>query len=455
MHSTLLNFLRLLPLLGFYFSTLGQQSVYHPLTSYGIGDGEMYDHAIYSALGNVQSPYMDSTQLNYLNPASYSGLSKGNTLFSVAVNQRVSFFTQNDERLVKATGNLGHIALGFKLKQRFGLAFGLLPFAAKGYDLSERMYTGYDSILNSYSGSGYINRVFCGVSYAPIRTNKSTLSIGANAGYLFGGVQNQRMSQLIQGSTASGGLYQEDLRISAMNLDVGMIFSQRLGERMKWNIGGTYLPGLQLPGTLETVFYSATNLNSPSSYDTLSSATTKGNLLHGERFTASSAFYIFLKDKTRKNKTKHPELCIGLQYTRNTPFTYRFQGTVYDSTARSTRATDLYSLGIEFKPERYLFENIATLGFFDKFTYRLGAYYGSLPYSDNFGNTFKTQALTFGLGIPILSQQSLSSLNFSCTLGQRGTFVAGALQENFMSFQLTAVLAPAGFERWFRKRKMD
>jgi len=54
-----------------------------------------------------------------------------------------------------------------------------------------------------------------------------------------------------------------------------------------------------------------------------------------------------------------------------------------------------------------------------------------------------------------LAQQSFSSINFSCTLGQRGTFTTGSLQENFVAFQLNAILSPASFERWFRKRKMD
>jgi len=455
MRYIFLNFLKFFPLFSSCLTLLGQQSVYHPLTSYGIGESELHDHGVYSALGNVRTALIDSSQLNYFNPSSYSALSKGNTLFSVGVNLRVSFFSQNKDQIIKTSGNLNHFALGFKVKNSFGMAFGLMPYAAKGYSLTEKIFTGIDSIKNSYEGSGYINRVFFGFSYAPIQSKTSYLSLGANAGYLFGGMQNQRRSQLIQGSTASGGLYQENLRISAFNTDLGIAFSQSIGENIKFNLGGTLVPHIKLPGSLESVFYYASNLNSPSSYDTLFYVSRKGAILQGNRMAVSSLIEFKLQDRSRKNKTKHPLLTLGLEYTKNTPYKIDFPGSAYDSTARNSIASELYSMGIEFKPERYLSENIATLGFFDKFSYRLGGFYGSLPYSDANNNLFKVHALTFGLGIPILSQQSLSSLNFSCILGQRGTFRVGSINENFMSFQFTAVLAPAGFERWFRKRKLD
>ena len=71
--------------------SFGQQLTSHPLTSYGIGDHQLNDHGIYSGMGNIFTPFLDSGQLNYLNPASYASLSKGNTLYSIGVSQRISF----------------------------------------------------------------------------------------------------------------------------------------------------------------------------------------------------------------------------------------------------------------------------------------------------------------------------------------------------------------------------
>jgi hypothetical protein len=455
MHSTFFKTLKGTFIFGFFLTVYGQQSVSHPLSSYGIGDYQLSDHGIYSAMGNVQVPFIDSSHLNFLNPASYSALSKGNTLFSLGVNQRTSFLSQGNERMVRSTGNLNHLVLGFKLKQRMGMALGITPYAAKGYSLSEKIFTGVDSLLNSYEGSGYINRVFLGYSYAPIQTKNTLLSLGANGGYLFGGLRDQRSSQLIQGTTASGGLYQEDLQISAINAEFGLAFSQKIGSRYELKLGGTYAPNMKLAGDLQSVFYSASNLNLPSSYDTLNSQQFSGHVVQGQRIAVGLMQQLYLRERSRKNKTKHPQLNVMMQYSQQTQNDYLFTGSNYDSLGSFASNTSLYQIGIEFRPERFLYENLATLGFFDKFSYRIGGFYGQLPYFDATGSAFKAQALTFGLGIPILAQQSLSSINFSCIVGQRGTFKTGALQETFISVQLGAVLAPAGFERWFRKRKMD
>jgi len=455
MHYTVSKILKTAALLFLTVTSLAQQSVLHPLSSYGLGDYQLQDHGIYSAMGNTAIPFIDSAQLNFLNPASYSALSNGNTLYSVGVNQRTSFFQQGNDRLVRSTGNMNHLALGFKLKKKMGMAFGITPYAAKGYYLSEKIFTGFDSIRNSYEGSGYINRMFLGYSYAPVHTPFTFLSVGMNAGFLFGGVRDQRTSQLIQGTTATGGLYREELRIQAMNVETGIAFAQRIGSRYEVKLGALYAPKLALAGSLNQVLYSATNLNNPSTYLTLTTQDITGHVIQGQRFSFGLVHQVFLRDQSRKNKTKHPQLSISLQYAQQSAFKYQFSGSSYDPPPSTVRNSHIYQAGFEFRPERFLYENLATLGFFDKFIYRMGAYYGTLPYYDAGNNAFKAQGVTLGIGIPILAQQSLSSINLSCILGQRGTFQSGALTEHFVAIQLGAVLAPAGFERWFRKRKMD
>jgi hypothetical protein len=212
---------------------------------------------------------------------------------------------------------------------------------------------------------------------------------------------------------------------------------------------------MNVAGDLQSIFYSASNLNLPSSYDTLNSQQFSGHVIQGQRIALGITQQCYLRERSRKNKTKHPQLNLALQFSQQTRNTYHFTGSNYDSLGGIASNTSLYQIGIEFRPERFLNENLATLGFFDKFSYRIGGYYGQLPYTDAAGNAFRAQAVTFGLGIPIFAQQSLSSINFSCMVGQRGTFQSGALHEAYISVQLGAVLAPAGFERWFSKRKMD
>lgn len=256
-------------LFGLSISAYGQQMVSHPLTYFGIGDHQLQNHGIYSALGNTYSSVFDSTQLNYLNPGTYGTLSTGNTLLTLGINERISFFSQGSETMVKPVGTLNHLILGFKIKKHFGMAFGIKPYAAKGFYMSERIFTGVDSIKNTYQGRGYVNDVFVGLSYAPIVTKSTYLGFGANLSYIFGSVENQRMSQLILGTSASGGVMLDNIRVQSPKVELGIAYSQRITDRYTLKIGGTYFPTQSFNSTLRHSFYTSTNLNNPNLYDTL------------------------------------------------------------------------------------------------------------------------------------------------------------------------------------------
>ena len=99
-------------------------------------------------------------------------------------------------------------------------------------------------------------------------------------------------------------------------------------------------------------------------------------------------------------------------------------------------------------------ENFTNLKALEKFSYRIGAYQQTLPYFKN-DRVYEERGLTFGLGIPILAQQSLSSLNVSFQFGQRGSTDPSSLQESFIGMNFGLIVSPSSFDKWFRKRKLD
>ena len=110
-----------------------------------------------------------------------------------------------------------------------------------------------------------------------------------------------------------------------------------------------------------------------------------------------------------------------------------------------------WSAGIQFNPEKELFENLSVLKFGEKLSYRLGVFTAENTFSDQKIADFGT---TFGIGIPILIQQSLSSVNLSFQLGKRSN-ESGSLEETYGGMQVGLVFCPSSFDRWFRKRKLD
>jgi hypothetical protein len=86
--------------------------------------------------------------------------------------------------------------------------------------------------------------------------------------------------------------------------------------------------------------------------------------------------------------------------------------------------------------------------------YRVGYYNFSLPYTDN-GLSASEFGTTFGLGLPIVAQQALSSINLGVTYGKRVNADASGLNESFVGINFGVIISPSFYDRWFRKRKLD
>ena len=141
---------------------------------------------------------------------------------------------------------------------------------------------------------------------------------------------------------------------------------------------------------------------------------------------------------------------LNLSYSFKSGFTHDFDSIAAWNSGNGQH----FGIGIQFCPESKIYENIASLKAFDKLSYRIGAYRDQLPYFKD-QIQYVDKGLTIGVGIPILAQQSLSTLNFGISLGQRGTFSAGHLMESYVGINFGVILSPARFEPWFRKRKLD
>jgi hypothetical protein len=98
-----------------------------------------------------------------------------------------------------------------------GLSFGLRPFSARGYQISETQFTGLDSIRYNYSGKGAVQDLYVGYSFGLIEKPNTKFAIGANASYLFGTLVNERSSILVTGASTAGGLESNALVLRAFH----------------------------------------------------------------------------------------------------------------------------------------------------------------------------------------------------------------------------------------------
>jgi hypothetical protein len=433
----------------FFFSLSAQSITAEPASFYGLGEMSSKGHGILDALGKNTVNVFDSTILNNFNPASYNRLSKGATLYTVSIHSRQSWYSNTSAQQFAATPMVEQFTLGFKIRKQMGLSFGLRPFSARGYQISETQFTGLDSIRYNYTGKGAIQDLYVGYSFGLIEKPNTKFAIGANASYLFGTLVNERSSVLVTGASTAGGLESNALVMRAFHTEIGSYFTQQLGKNHALSLSAVYQPELTLGGTYQRALYSSSTIGIPSSYDTIlnSSEAFSAQLAQSTQLGFSYAWK--LPKYKRQTRELHPQLQLFGSYgrfgalTQNQDLLTGFDQKDYTRT----------SFGLQFQPEHKVVENIATLKAFEKLSYRLGYYQQTLPYATN-GLQYQEQGLTVGFGLPLLAQVSLSSLNVGLTFGQR-TIATGIWKEQFIAARVSLILAPSNFEKWFRKRQLD
>lgn len=428
-----------------------QLTTSHPLSSYGIGEYNTGSNAISTALGYVNSSMIDSTLVNFYNPSSYSRLSKGNTLLSIGIDSKLSQYTQNDYSEYRVSSIVDHFTLAMKINKMMGISFGLKPYSKVGYEFSENIFTGVDSLRYTYSGRGSIQDVYFGMAISPIQTATTNLSIGFNTSYLFGFVSNDRKSELLTGTIDQGGISNDITRLSAFHYELGAHFEQRIGLRHKLLIGFNIDPTQRYTATRDNELYTASNINLPETYDTVSYSGSVGHIEALSSYEIGLKYQFYFREVKRKTNTRRPNLTLLASYKKWNGITTDFQE---ESSNWQIGSSDKWSVGLSYAPETKLFANVATLKAFEKLQYRVGIYQITSPFASNSAQ-YIDRGTTFGIGIPILAQMSLSSLNFAFVLGQKGTENDNNLMENYLGFNFGMVFSPSAFEKWFRKRKLD
>lgn len=446
MHSKLLLIFTLI----FSFHGKSQLTSNSPFTAYGFGERGSDMLAPFTGLGSCGLTYFDSTVFNPHNPATYNTLGQGQPLFTIGLNTKINQFDQGEQSSFRTTAYPDPFALAFTLKKHFGLAIGLRPYTQKGYEIVDTSVVGSDSIEYRYLGKGNVNNVFLGLSSNLLKLENTILSVGANLGYLFGTTNNERNSRLLDNTPLDGGVSWNTLRVSSLHYEFGSYFKQSFNAKHHLTVAAVYEPMQKINATNDSyLFYGI--IGDPEQYDTLVQNTgVEGSLRMPSRMQLGFAYTFWFNDKRKNNSSRNSELAFHANYSSTdwSEFESSFENSPF-----SLVSTKL-SFGFQYTPERKFLENAVSSKFYEKIHYRAGAYQSLLPYTIS-NSQLKDQGITFGIGLPIITQNTLSSINFGVSVGQRKTEIQNALNEKYLGIQLGISIAPSVYERWFRKIKLD
>ena len=248
LHKRLLN----VGLLIFWvMSAMAQSGSNSPYTRYGFGQLSDQSFGNSKAMGGIAYGLREGLQINAANPASYSAVDSLTFLFDAGMSLQNANFQEKGVKTNAKNSTFDYIAMQFRLGKRMGLTAGFLPFSTVGYNMSkteelansEDQYGTTTSTLKSYTGDGSVQQVFVGLGYKVF----NNLSIGANLSYLYGNAIHVS-SLTFSNANAHKSVRAEEFKINDYKLDLGLQYTQPLGQKHKVNLGLVYSYGHDING---------------------------------------------------------------------------------------------------------------------------------------------------------------------------------------------------------------
>ena len=222
-----------------------QTSTNSPYTRYGLGDLSDQAFANNAAMGGIGYGLRNSLNINTMNPASYSSVDSLSFMFDIGMSLKSSNYREGGINSNAKNSSFDYVAMQFRLHPRLGIAFGFTPYSTVGYKFGKTSsIEGSDvTITNVFYGEGGLQQIFGGLGFKIL----DNLSIGANAGYLYGDINYQTAASF--SNRGDQTITYNNLSVKSYNVSFGLQYTQPFNKDNSLTIGLVYGLGHNMNST--------------------------------------------------------------------------------------------------------------------------------------------------------------------------------------------------------------
>lgn len=394
-----------------------QSSTNSPYTRYGLGELSDMGFTNNAAMGGIGYGLRNGENINMMNPASYTSVEHLSFKFDLGMSLKNSKFKENGIKNSAKNSSFDYIAMQFRLHPRLGMTVGFTPFSNVGYNFKKsRPVAGDESVTETsfFYGDGGLQRISVGLGFKILEN----LSIGANAGFMYGNIEYQNSigfnvpgEQTIQYNHINAKGYVADFGIQYTlpfnknnKVTLGTVYS--IGH----DLNTTETSGIQLTGSESDEHVIQDSYSIPHTFGVGAAYQYKDNLTAGIDYT-------FQNWESAKNG--NPEC----KYKNRSKL----------------------AVGAEYLP------NVLSRNYLKRIRYRIGAYYNG-AYFDTPKYEGPTECgISAGFGFPLQMFQRNSLLNITGQYTRVKPSVGNMLSENRFVIKIGLTFN----ERWFMKWKVN
>lgn len=435
-----------------------------PYSRFGIGDLVPKTNVVNRGMGGISAAYSDILTINYNNPASYSSfqafteakskkVQSGRAVLDVGINydNRALQEPNNSAKFASNNISFSYLQIGVPLKQSWGLVFGLRHVSRVNYKIQSNTrlvnplppFNTIDSTATLYEGTGGTYRASVGTGIAVFKKTKhkqeEKLSVGVNAGYLFGNRDFSTRRVFINDTVEYyKANYETRADYGNLYVDGGLQYRLPLDTQLSLTLGVAGALAQKLNGRqdlLRQTFDYDVNGDTLQIDSVYLLANQKGQLQLPATFTVG-----FVLQKNASDN-KGISWLIGVDYSIEKWSKYRYYGQP-DNLSDKTELR----VGGQIIP-------VPKKGYLSNVVYRFGFFTGTDYVNASAGKTKYTGG-TFGVALPVINRgglsQQFSVINLAFEYSKRGNN-SSPLKENI--FRISAGFSLS--DLWFGKRKYD
>ena len=401
-----------------FLDTRAQTGSISPYSRFGIGDLHSEGYTWQISMGGAGSAMANSFYINTMNPAAL--VFDTVTIFEFGLRGEYSTYSTKDQTISASSANFSHFCLAFPVKkQRWSAALGITPVSSTGYDLN--LYENIDNVgpvRNSYQGSGGLSRFFLANGF---KLSKH-FSVGINASYLFGTIENTKSVEFPFGTNYFNTKYINSVTVGDFYFNYGLLYTTQLKNNRRLSIGIAGAPDTRTSATNYEYYYNYTKVAGIEIIkDTvLKDIKTRGELM----LPAYLRFGVTLANYGKWSAS----MDVNFQQWED-----------FENFGKKDSLTNSYSIhaGGEYRLEKLIL--------------RAGGKYRK-NYLELRDTPINEYGVSFGIGlVKLFAKRPASTLNFGLELLRRGTTENGLIAENYIRFHIGLTLA----DIWFVKPKYE